>query len=232
MERIILITGTSKGVGRYLSEHYLAKGDYVIGCSRSKSDLLHPNYTHLEKDISNEDEILDIFRFIRITFKNIDILINNAAINPRITVAGLLSKNTISEVYNVNVFAPMIFCREAIKLMSRRKKGRIINISSMAVKHEVAGESLYTSSKAALTSYTRVISQEISKFGITANVLAPSALYTDLSANINSEALIEVLSRNAIKSYGQMSDVSNSIDFLIEDDSGSVTGQVLYLGGV
>tara|TARA_R110001632_G_scaffold63318_2_gene151359 strand:+ start:11487 stop:12203 length:717 start_codon:yes stop_codon:yes gene_type:complete len=231
-KKVFLITGTSKGIGRYLADYYLNEGNYVIGCSRSKSDLVKDDYTHFEKDIANEDDILEIFRFIRKEYKRIDVLINNAAINPRILTAGLLPYKVIEDTYKVNVYAPMIFCREAIKLMSRKRYGRIINISSMAVKHEVRGESLYTSTKSAITAYTKVISKEINDYGITANVIAPSAIPTDLSAKINQEALQEVLSRNAIKSLGEMKDVSNAIDFVISENSSSITGQVIYLGGV
>ncbi|WP_025665444.1 SDR family NAD(P)-dependent oxidoreductase [Aquimarina megaterium] len=231
-KKIFLITGTSKGIGRYLAEYYLKDGNYVIGCSRSKSDLVNDKYTHFEKDVANETDVLEIFRFIRKHYKRIDVLINNAAINPRILTAGLLPYKMIEDTYKVNVYAPMIFCREAIKLMSRKKYGRIINMSSMAVKHEVRGESLYTSTKSAITAYTNVISKEIYDYGITANVIAPSAIPTDLSAKIDQEALQEVLSRNAIKSLGEMKDVSNAIDFVISEDSSSITGQVIYLGGV
>ena len=231
-KKIFLITGTSRGIGRYLAEYYINQGNYVVGCSRSKSNLVNDNYTHFEKDITNEADILEIFKFIRKQYQRIDVLINNAAINPKILVAGLLSYKMIEETFKVNVFSSMIFCRESIKLMSRKKFGRIINISSMAVKHEVSGESLYTSTKSAITAYTKVISKEINGYGITANVIAPSAIPTDLSANIDQEALHEVLSRNAIKSLGEMKDVSTAINFVISENSSSITGQVIYLGGV
>jgi 3-oxoacyl-[acyl-carrier protein] reductase len=231
-KKVFLITGTSRGIGRYLAEYYLNQGNYVVGCSRSKSNLVNDSYTHFEKDVAIEADILEIFKFIRKQYQRIDVLINNAAINPKILVAGLLSYKMIEQTYKINVFSPMIFCREAIKLMCRKKFGRIINISSMAVKHEVLGESLYTSSKSALTAYTKVISKEINTYGITANIIAPSAIPTDLSANIDQEALQEVLSRNAIKSLGEMKDVSTAIDFVISEGSSSITGQVIYLGGV
>jgi 3-oxoacyl-[acyl-carrier protein] reductase len=231
-KKIFLISGTSKGIGRHLAEYYLDEGNYVVGCSRSKSDLVNERYTHFEKDVAKEADILEIFKFIRKQYKRIDVLINNAAINPRILTAGLLPYKMIEDTYKVNVFAPMIFCRESIKLMCRKRSGRIINISSMAVKHEVRGESLYTSTKSAITAYTKVISKEINDYGITANVIAPSAIPTDLSAKIDKEALQDVLSRNAIKSLGEMKDVSNAIDFIIREDSSSITGQVIYLGGV
>lgn len=229
---VMLISGTSKGIGKYLADYYLSKGFLVIGCSRSTCIIKNDNYIHITADISNEDEILNIFRIIRKNYKRLDVLVNNAAINPAILNVAFLPYETIQKIFKVNVFAPIMFCREAIKLMSRNKFGRIINLGSMATRHEVAGEALYTATKASINAFTRVLSKEVINLGITVNVLAPSAIETDLSKAINQDALMEVLNRNAIKQYGDLIDVSNSIDYLIKEESKSVTGQVIYLGGV
>lgn len=229
---IILITGTSTGIGKYLAEHYLEGGDQVIGCSRRDSEIKSENYFHVNVDLQNEPDILKLFRTIRKSFDRIDAVINNAAINPYIGSAALLTMESISKTYSTNVFAPMLICREAVKLMSRKKFGRIINIGSMATHHEVPGESLYTSSKAALYAYSRVLAKEVAKINITVNILAPSAIETDLSDKVNRVKLDEVLSRNAIDAFGKMTDISNVTDLLLKEDSGAITGQVIYLGGV
>ncbi len=228
----MLITGTSRGIGRYLAEYYASNNFLVIGCSRSASTLTHKNYQHLIEDISNEKSILNIFSIIRKQYKNLDVLINNAGINPAILSAALLPYSLIKNVYEVNTIAPMIFCREAVKIMLKKKSGRIINIGTMATKHEVPGEALYTSSKAALIAYSRVLAKETAKAGITVNIVAPSVIETDLSEKIDKEALSEVLKRNAIHGYGIMSDVSNAIDILLKSESNAITGQLIYLGGV
>jgi 3-oxoacyl-[acyl-carrier protein] reductase len=230
--KVILITGTSKGIGLYLAQHYISKGFQVIGCSRNSVDFSDSLYTHICADISEEQDILEIYKFIRKDIKRLDVLINNAAINPAIVSAALLPYETISQTFRTNVFAPMLFCREAVKLMTRNKFGRIINMGSMASKHEVPGEALYTSTKTALNAYSRVLAKEVAKAGITVNVIAPSAIRTELSGKINPMALQEVLSRNAIAEYGEMNDVSNIIDVLIKEESSAITGQIIYLGGV
>jgi 3-oxoacyl-[acyl-carrier protein] reductase len=229
---VMLITGTSKGIGEHLANYYLKKGFIVIGCSRNVCAIENENYIHFTVDIANENEILNLFKTIRKEYKRLDVLINNAAINPAILNVSFLPYETIQKIFKVNVFAPIMFCREAIKLMSRNKFGRIINIGSMATRHEVAGEALYTSTKASINAFTRVLSKEVFNSGITVNVLAPSVIETDLSKAINQDALMEVLNRNAIKKYGDLTDVTNSIDYLIREESNSVTGQVIYLGGV
>jgi 3-oxoacyl-[acyl-carrier protein] reductase len=229
---VILITGTSKGIGRYLVEYYVNKGYFVVGCSRSDSDFINEKYTHFKVDITDESEILGLFKEIKNKFSKLDILINNAAINPAIISAALISSKTIDLIYKTNVFAPIILCREAVKIMARNRFGRIINFGSMATRHEVPGEALYTSTKASINAYSRVLAKEVAKSNITVNVIAPSVIKTDLSSKINQLALNEILSRNAIKQYGDLADISNSIDFLIQKECNSITGQIIYLGGV
>jgi 3-oxoacyl-[acyl-carrier protein] reductase len=229
---VMLITGTSRGIGRYLADYYLDAGYAVIGCSRSSAAIQHPSYRHFEVDIENEKAILEIFAHLRKVVKRLDVLINNAAINPAIVSAALLPYETVQRTFRVNVFAPMLFCREAVKMMARKKFGRIINMGSMAMRHEVAGEALYTSTKAALQAYTRVLAKEVHRQGITVNTVAPSAIPTELSAQINQEALNAVLSRNAISGFGRFEDISNVIDLLIKKESDALTGQLIYLGGV
>lgn len=232
MEKVILITGTSRGIGLYLAERLLADGHRVIGCSRSAAALVHDRYQHYQTDISDEKAVVELVRSIRKDAGRIDVLINNAAINPAIAPAALVSQSAIEKSFRVNVFAVMYFCREVIKLMQRQKWGRIINFSSMAAKLEVPGETVYTATKAALNAYSRVLAKEVYRMGITVNVVAPSAIPTELSAQINQEALMEVLSRNAIPHYGEMADVYETVQFLIQEKSKAITGQIVYLGGV
>ena len=229
---IILITGTRKGIGRYLAEYYLDNGNIVIGLSRKSSDLHNINYQHYEADISDEKSIIQIFSEIRKKYKKLDVLINNAGINPSISPLLLQTLEIVKKTFDTNVYGTILMCREAVKLMMKNSYGRIINLSSMAVKHEVEGESVYTSSKASVNSFSRVIAKEIYQLGITCNVIAPSAIETDLMKAVNSDALQEVLNKNVIKAKGNFEDVSNIIDFLIKKESKSITGQIIYLGGV
>jgi len=231
-KQVILVTGTSQGLGRYLAEHYLSLGWYVVGCSRTQVDLNSDRYIHFKSDISNEKSIREICHYIKRNFKKLDVLINNAASNPAYLSSALLSSDTIQSAYITNVHAPMIFCGEAIKIMMRAKFGRIINIGSMVTHHESFGGVLYSPSKAAINSYTRILAKEVYKNGITVNVVAPSAIKTELAESANQQSLMDVLSRNAISDYGEMSDVSNLVDFLIKKESSALTGQIFYLGGV
>lgn len=229
---VVLITGTSRGVGRHLAEHYLAAGARVVGCSRGEKDLIsHDNYLHLRADVGDEKSVAALFGEIRRQYGRLDVAINSAAINPTLSLALMTSFSAAEAALRINFLGTFLVSREAAKLMMRNKFGRIINLSSMAVRHEVPGEAIYTASKAAVNAFTRVFAKEVSSSGITCNVLAPAALPTDLMAAVDQKALLEILSRNAIPKIGNLEDVTAVTDWLIMRKTQSITGQIIYLGG-
>jgi 3-oxoacyl-[acyl-carrier protein] reductase len=227
-----LISGTSRGIGKHLAEHYASKGHRVFGCSRTPVTWQHDRYTHFILNVSDESAVKAMFAKIRKDSGRLDVLINNAAINPAIAPAMLTPAATVMKTLEANFLGTFLLSREAAKIMAQNRFGRIINMSSMAAYHHVAGEAAYTASKAAVTAFSRVFAKEIHGHGITCNVLAPAAIPTELSAAVNAKALLDVLNRNAITEMGDLADVSNATDWLIRLESHAVTGQVIYLGGV
>jgi 3-oxoacyl-[acyl-carrier protein] reductase len=231
MPEVICITGASRGIGRYLASYYLEREMKVIGCSRGESDLQHLNYHHEILDVSNEGSVVSLFRTIRKTYGQLDVLINNAGINPTIGPLALTSADAFQSTVQVNLMGTFLMTRSAIKIMMKKHFGRIINFGSMATRHEVAGEACYTATKAAVVAMSRVIAKETYPQGITCNVVSPAALKTGLTAKIEQAALQDVLNRNAIPEYGDMDDVSNVVDWLIQKESAHITGQEFFLGG-
>lgn len=229
--RVILITGASRGIGLYLVRYYIAKGYLVVGCSRSESSINAPNYSHHCLDVTDEKAVKSLFSFIRATHGKLDILINNAGI-AAMNHAMLTPMSTVEKVFSTNVFASFLFSREAAKLMRKKKEGRIVNFSTVAVPLALEGEAVYAASKAAVESLTKVLSKEVADFGITVNALGPTPIQTDLIKNVPSDKLEKLLQQQGLKRFGEMSDVTNVIDFFIQPESGFVTGQILYLGGV
>ena len=229
---IFLVTGTSRGIGNYLAGYYLNKGYKVIGCGRSKSSTItHPEFTYFNCDVTSESEVMDMFAEIKSKFQRIDVVINNAGINSSLALSIMTSLKSAKDTFNTNVIASFLISRESAKLMVPNKYGRIINIGSMAVKHEVKGEAIYAASKAAVNSMTRVMAKELYPFGITCNVIAPAAVETSLMAAVNRVQLEEVLKRNAVPIIGDMNEISLATDFIINKENYSFTGQILYLGG-
>lgn len=231
MDRIILITGTRKGIGRYLCEYYLNKGYTVIGCSRSESDLTHKNYAHFCCDIMNEDSIRIMFNEVKKEFGRIDILINNAGI-ASMNHFMLTPTETARKVMDTNFFGTFVMCREGSRMMKKSENARVVNFSTVAVPLDLAGEAAYAASKAAIESLTKTISKELAQFNITVNAIGPTPIKTDLIKGVPENKLKELLNSQAIKRYGRKEDVSNVIDFYIQPSSDFITGQIVYLGGI
>ena len=156
----------------------------------------------------------------------------NAGANYTLSPVVLVPFESALKTIMVNFMGTFLFAREAVKIMKLNTFGRIINFGSMATKHEVKGEAIYTASKAATASFTRVLAKEVYSYGITCNVISPSAIDTDLMKTVNKDALKDVLSRNAIPEIGKLEDVSNTIEWLIKSEINTITGQSIYLGGV
>lgn len=231
MYKTILITGNRKGIGRFLTEHYLSIGYYVIGCSRNSSDLQHASYFHVECDVSDEKSVKSAITLIVKKFKKIDILLNNAGIaslNHSLLTPGFIVK----KVFETNFNGTFYFSREVSKSMMKNGGGKIVNFSSVAVPLNLEGEMVYASSKAAIEKLTKIMSRELAEYNIQINAIGPNPVETDLIKVIPKEKLDNLISRQAINKLSTFDDILNIIDFFISEKSSMVTGQIIYLGGV
>lgn len=231
MNKVVVITGTSKGIGEALALYYLGKNSIVIGCSREKVSINHQNYKHFCLEITDEKAVVSMIRAIKKEFKKIDILINNAGIasmNHILTT----SLDTISKLFNTNFLGTFLFTREVSKVMMKQKNGRIINFTTVAKPLRLEGEAVYAASKAAIESFTQTASKELSLFNITVNAIGPTPVQTDLIKAIPKDKIDELLNKQAIKRFGTFDDIKNVCDFFCDEKSSFITGQIIYLGGV
>ena len=231
MKRVVIITGTRKGIGRYLAEQYLADGDVVYGCSRRSCDLEHPNYKHTCFDVSSENDVIAFVRNVYKENKHIDVLINNAGC-ASMNHFLLTPYSTAQRLMNTNFFGTFLMCREVAKYMVKAKTGRIVNYSTVAVALNLHGELVYSASKSAVEQLTRVLANEIGESGVTVNAVGPTPIDTDLIKNVPEEKLQDLLSRQCIKRFGRFEDVKNAIDFFLRPERDFITAQTIYLGGV
>jgi 3-oxoacyl-[acyl-carrier protein] reductase len=225
------VTGSSKGIGRYLVEYYLAKDYLVVGCSRSNSSFQHENYRHFPVDVSDEISVKEMFAEIHRDYGRLDVLLNNAGIASMNHIL-LTPVETARRILETNFIGTFLFCREAAKLMRKRKFGRIVNLASVAVPLKLEGEAVYAASKAAILSFTQIAAKELAPFGITVNAIGPTPIHTDLIKAVPEEKIEKLISLQTIPRAGTLADVSNVIDFFIQPESNFITGQVIFLGGV
>ena len=231
MKKVILITGTRKGIGKELAEYYLSLGFIVIGCSRSPGTIVNSDYRHHELDVSNEKDVVKMVRTTKKEFSRIDILLNNAGIasmNHFLTT----SYNTVQNIFNTNFLGTFIFSREVSKVMMKQKYGRIVNYTTVASALRLEGEAVYAASKGAIENITQTISKEVAPYNITVNAIGPTPVETDLIKTVPKDKIAALLDKQAIKRFGTLEDIKNVIDFFIDDKSEFITGQIIYLGGI
>ena len=230
-KRVMLITGSRKGIGRYLADYYLHKGFLVVGCSRSESELKHDNYRHFEVDVADEVGVSAMMSTVMAEHGGVDVLVNNAGI-ASMNHCLLTPAITVKKIMDTNVLGSFIMARESAKLMRNRTHPRIVNFSTVATPLKLEGEAVYAASKAAIVSLTEILARELAEFGITVNAIGPTPVETDLIRNVPEDKIERLLARQAIPRFGTFEDISNVIDFFISPASDFVTGQNLYLGGV
>ncbi len=230
-KKVTLITGTSKGIGKELVHYYVNKGHIVVGCSRSPIKWQLDGYTHHLADVSNEKEVLQIFKQIKKDYGRLDHLINNAGI-ASMNHSLLTSVKTVDDIFKTNFIGTFLFSREAAKLMKKNNYGRIVNFSTVSVPIKLDGEAIYAASKAAIVTLTQILAKELVDFGITVNAVGPNPIHTDLIAGVPSEKLKKLIDMQVIKRYGKVEDIENIIDFFLKKESDFITSQVIYLGGL
>lgn len=233
--KVVLITGTSRGVGLMITKYFIANNAKVIGISRGISEFSHVNYFHFLVDLANPQEIINCFKNeIRKVSPTIDIVINNAAVLTS-QYSLILPVHNVLDMVNVNFLGVFFVSREAAKLMRGIPYGRIINIGSMASSLEPMGDSIYAACKEAIITLANVMAKEFSSLKITCNTVAITAIDTDMlrshseTAQIKIEKIIKELT---IPRKANIEDILNVIDFYASERSSYITAQTIYLGGI
>lgn len=227
----IFISGTSRGIGKSLAEHYCSNNFFVIGCSRSESTIRNSNYTHLKLDLADPVELVKQINKNYQLFNNLDIIINNAAI-ASMSPSLLASTDHFNTIFQTNFFSPFAIIQNLSRIMIKKKFGRIINFSTVLGANRLQGHMAYGLSKLTLEKMTQELSAELAPFNITLNAIGLSLMDTDMTKNLSTEVKNNFMSKQGIRRNGEIRDITHLCDFLISEKSDFISGQIIYLGGV
>lgn len=203
----------------------------MAGCSRGEASIAHDRYRHFSLDVADENAVVRMVKAAAREWDGIDVLINNAGI-ASMNHFVLTPLSSARSIFETNFFGSFLFCREAAKVMMPKKRGRIVNFTTVATPLRLEGEAMYAASKAAIENMTEILARELGDSGVTVNAVGPTPVPTDLIRSVPKEKMDALLARQAIRRFGTVEDILNVIDFFISDRSEFITGQVIYLGGV
>jgi len=238
-QRLAVVTGAARGIGRAIVLELLKRGRIVAGLDINAEQLgeleevvKEAGFTVVTRcvDITDTAEFTETLKSLADEYDGIGILVNNAGIT-RDKLMIQMKEEDFDRVINVNLRAAFIATAFAVRSMVRNQFGRIINLSSVAGIMGQAGSSNYAASKAGLIGMTKSVAREVGKKNVTANCIAPGFIMTEMT-----EVLSDVVKKAAkqiipVRRFGQVEDVARAVAFLASDEAGYITGQVLCVDG-
>ena len=237
--QVALVTGASRGIGLAIARRFCLAGASVVVCGRSE-DTIQAVARELTAegfqvkavvaDISNRDEVDGLVAFTLDQFSKIDILVNNAGVTQD-TLLMRMKDDDWNRVIQTNLTGTFYCTRSVIRPMIRQKSGRIINISSIVGTIGNAGQANYAASKAGIIGFTKSVAKEVASRGVTANVIAPGFITTDMTAQLSEADRERMLELIPLSRLGIPEDIAEATFFLGSSGAGYITGQVIHVNG-
>ncbi|HXX58641.1 MAG TPA: 3-oxoacyl-[acyl-carrier-protein] reductase [Thermodesulfovibrionales bacterium] len=237
--RVALVTGAARGIGKAIAEGLARMGADVVIADVSPDDAgrtsaeiakIGVKSIAVKLDVSKSEEVVKAFEEIVKVFGKLDILVNNAGI----TRDGLLLRMKEEDwdaVIRVNLKGVFLCSKEAVKLMAKQRFGRIVNIASVVAFMGNPGQANYSASKAGIIGLTKTIAKEYASRGITANAVAPGFITTAMTDALPETVKEEMKKAIPLGRFGTIDDVANAVLFFASPDSGYITGQVMHVNG-
>lgn len=240
-QRVVVITGGSKGIGRSIALKFAEENAIIIIAHYDPDETASDEtLSMLEKkgitcesfkvDVSSKSEVEALFDGILSKYGRVDTLINNAGI----TKDGLLMRMSEKDwdmVLNVNLKSIFNCTQTIIRSMIKNRKGNIVNIASVSGQMGVAGQANYSASKAGIMGFTKAVAREVAPRGITVNAVAPGFIQSEMTDALPEKVVESYLKQIPLGRLGTTNDVAETVSWLCSDSASYITGQIIHING-
>lgn len=239
-DQVALVTGGSRGIGRGIVKALAAEGAKVAFVYRGNQAAADSLVQEVQAaggtakayqcDVANAEDSQKAVEGVEKDLGPVNVLVNNAGVIHDDLFVRLEPENW-NKVLQTNLGGTYNFCRGVAYSMMKQRKGRIINVSSVAAEHVNPGQTNYAASKGAINAFTRALAVELASRGVTVNAVAPGFIETDMSEAVRNKAGDLIKKMIPMRRLGQPEDIARTVVFLASEDAGYMTGQVLTVDG-
>lgn len=240
MKKIAVVTGASKGIGRACALR-LAKDGMTVVVNYSRSDAEASKVVEqikaeggeamaIKADVSDLEQVKNMFKQVSDTYGRIDVLVNNAGI-VRDEYLLMLSPENLDKCLDLNIKGYFYCAQQAALKMYSQKSGVIVNMSSVSSKMALAGQSVYSATKGAVNSMTQTMAKELARKNIRVNAVCPGFVMTDMVEQLPDDKKKEYIKDVPLGRFADVDEVAGLVSFLCGDDSKYITGQAIVLDG-
>ena len=234
--KIVLVTGASRGIGKAIAQTLVAQGAIVAGTATSESgaekisEYLGEQGRGYVLNVTDADSITETLAAIKADFGDLDVLVNNAGIT-RDTLLLRMNDTQWHDIIDTNLNAIYRLSKAVLRPMMKKKSGRIINIGSVVGSMGNAGQANYAAAKAGVIGFSKSLAREVAARGITVNVIAPGFIETDMTDALTDEQRAATLASVPAARLGQPEEIAAAVCYLASDAAAYVSGETLHVNG-
>lgn len=235
-QKIVLVTGASRGIGRAIAQTFAEQGATVIGTGTQEksaqaiSDYLGSSGCGLMMDVNSQASVDAVLTEIKEKFGDVDILVNNAGVT-RDNLFLRLKEEEWLDVIDTNLHSLYRVTKPVVRTMLKKRFGRIISIGSVVAASGNAGQTNYAATKAGMVGFSKSLAREVAPRGITVNVVAPGFIETDMTRALDEKQREALMSNIPAGCLGQPEDVAKTVVFLASDDAKYINGETIHVNG-